>query len=277
MSKSNAHIRGAELRGLLKSSQGLVSEVGGYIRAQRLRFKPSDLEQKSDNSLVSFVDKEAEQRLIEGLSKLLPESRFLSEETRSSTRLDQPGWLWVVDPLDGTTNFIHQLPAYCVSVALLENGRSILGIIYDVPHQNCYWALRGEGSFLNKEQIFVSRTSSIENSLLGVGFFAEDSVSAHLYVEALSKLSMRTRGWRRLGSAALQMAFVAAGYLDAYIDVGLKAWDVAAGLLLIEEAGGRLSSFSGSPIDINSVELLVAGEAHASFLKFMQSIVEQND
>ena len=264
----------AQLKQLLKDSQKLVLQVGKDIAQKRLRFDPTQVEYKSDNSLVSFVDKEAEAQLIDGLSALLPESHFLAEETQTETK-PQSGWVWVIDPLDGTTNFVHQIPAYCISVALLENDRSVLGIVYDIPHQNCYWALRGLGSFLNKQQVFVSKTSRIEDSLLAVGFFAEDSSSAHLYVDALSKLSLRARGWRRLGSAALQMAFVAAGYIDAYIDTGLKAWDTAAGLLLIEEAGGYVSNFSGAAIDLNSAEVLVAGEAHGAFLKFMQSIMSQ--
>ena len=263
------------LHELLKKSEELVSGVASRIAADRIRLDPKDLQQKSDKSLVSFVDQEAEERLIEGLSKLLPTSQFLSEEMHSSTQIQPEGLLWIVDPLDGTTNFIHQLPFYCISVALLENGVPVLGMVYEIPHKNCYWALKGEGSFLNKQQIRVSKTKSIEDSLLAVGFFSEDTSSARLYVEALSRLSLRTRGWRRFGSAALQMAYVAAGYVDAYIDVDLKPWDMAAGILLVQEAGGRLSDLSGAPFSMEKGELLASGKSYDSFLQFMQSILSK--
>ena len=221
---------------------------------------------------MSFVDREAEGQLVRGLTPLLPGAKFLAEEAHQKTRTNTETYLWVIDPLDGTTNFVHHLQFYCVSVALLRKGQPLLGIIYDVCNKDCYWAVKGEGAFANTVRLKVSETKRIEDSLLAVGFFSKDLESAAYYSKALSQLSVRARGWRRMGSAALQMAYVAAGRFDAYMDTQLKAWDIAAGLLLIEEAGGRLTDLSGMPFDITQGELLAGGAAHADFLRFMQQI-----
>ena len=261
-----------DLQQLLSKARNLVAEVANFISTKGSYFDPRQLEYKEDHSLVSFVDKEAENQLVKGLHQLLPEAKFLTEEAHSKTSLQDEMFCWVVDPLDGTTNFVHKLPFYCISVALLEGNVPLLGIVYDLPHRACYWAVKGKGAFVNTQQLQVSKTKRIEDALLAVGFFSKTTAHAERYVKALSQLSTRSRGWRRLGAAALQMAYVAAGYFDAYIDTELQTWDMAAGLILVQEAGGSASDFSGKHTTIESRELLVGGGAHAEFLHFIQQI-----
>ena len=266
-----------DLPQLLSKTRELVEKVADFIITVGKDFDPHFLEQKEDRSLVSFVDKEAESQIIKGLREILPEAKFLTEETYSKTLPQNEVLLWVVDPLDGTTNFVHKMPFYCISVALLKGRDVLLGIVYDLPHKTCYWAVKGQGAYtqgtsVDKQQLQVSKTNRIEDTLLAVGFFSKDLSTAERYLRALSELSIRSRGWRRLGSAALQMAYVAAGHFDVYMDTELQIWDMAAGLLLVQEAGGYTSDFSGRPITVKSNELLVGGQAHAVFLQFMRHI-----
>ena len=265
-------MRPIDLQQLLSKTCELIEEVATFITTEGKDFDLHRLEQKEDRSLVSFVDKEAESQLVKGLRKLLPEAKFLTEEAYSKTLPQSEVLLWVIDPLDGTTNFVHKLPLYCISVALLKGKEALLGIVYDLPHRSCYWAVKEQGAFVNKRQLQVSKTERIEDALLAVGFFSKDNSTAERYLRALSELSIRSRGWRRLGSAALQMAYVAAGYFDVYMDTELKIWDMAAGLLLVQEANGYTSDFSGRPITMESNELLVGGSSHSAFLQFMSQV-----
>ena len=257
---------------LLNKSREIVAQVGAFITEQARSFNHKKIQWKADNSLVSFVDKEAENLLISGLSSLLPEAEYLAEEAYSHTSIQNSERLWVIDPLDGTTNFIQGLPNYCISVALLEKGTPLLGIVYDVPHKQCYWAIKGGGAFLDSQPLTVSSTNRLADTFLALGFTAEEVHQIQPYAEKLSSFICKTRGWRRLGSAALQMAYVAAGRFDAYLDIQLKPWDIAAGWLLIQEAGGSTNDFAGQPISMESNELFAAGGAYKLLLPFVQPL-----
>ena len=258
----------SRLSQLLIASKEEIVKVGTFIASEEKKFDPQRLEKKVDSSLVSFVDKEAERRLVEKLYALLPEAQFLAEEAHTQTNISTSKYVWIIDPLDGTTNFMHRLPAYCISVALCAGHVPLLGLIYDIPHKQCYWAIQGQGAFLDEKPLHVAKKKKIEDCLVAVNLYQKITA----YTETLAHFIPNTRGWRHVGSAALQMAYVAAGCLDAYIDINLKTWDIAAGILLIEEAGGTVSNFLGHSTHLEGNELLAAGHSYNHFLYFMQHL-----
>ena len=264
-------MRDLNLTLLLKSVLSAIEEVSAFILREEKRFKSQSIEQKEDRSLVSFVDKEAERQLVEKLKGLLPESVFLTEEQYPETQLTHKSYAWVIDPLDGTTNFVHHIPMYCVSVALLKEGSPILAITYNVPQRECFYAIKGEGCFLGKQRLRVSKTKNLEDYFIAVGLVVSEEEVLRKYSEIKLQLSLKVRAVRRLGTAALQLAYVAAGRLDAYIDINLKPWDTAAGILLVEEAGGRTVTLSGHTYTLQDNEL-VATNGSSTLLAFTQSV-----
>ena len=236
---------------------GLVSEVGDFIRAEMGKVQPGQVELKALNSLVSYVDKEAELRLVQGLSEMLPGSRFLTEEETStdSAEADSP-WRWIVDPLDGTTNFLHQIPFFSVSVALQYQEETVIGVVLEVTRQELFYAWRNGGAYLNGQPIEVSRVERLSEALLATGFPYHDFGRVEHYLKLLALLFPRTRGLRRLGSAALDLAYVACGRFEAFFEYSLSPWDVAAGAFLVREAGGRVGNFAGQPDELFGGEIL---------------------
>ena len=201
------------------------------------------IETKSLNSLVSYVDKTAELRLVEGLEPLLPDAVFLTEE---ETVVQGKGKLrWIIDPLDGTTNFLHQLPFFAISVALEQQGEIVLGIVYEINRQECFYAWKQGGAFLNGRPIQTSSAAGFADCIVATGFPYHDYSRQEAYLRVLGHFMQNTRGIRRFGSAALDLAFVACGRFDFFFEYSLNAWDVAAGAFLVQEAGGKVSDFSG--------------------------------
>ncbi len=239
----------------------LSKNVGQFILNSKI--SQEDVEVKSINNLVSFVDKQAEKRFVESLSQLLPESGFLAEEGTSNKKGSQ--YNWIIDPLDGTTNFIHNVPAYCTSVALLDNHELVIGVIYNPISEECFSAVKGKGSFLNGSQIQVSSKNQLSNSLLATGFPYDDFERQEEYMELLKYFTQNTRGLRRLGSAAIDLAFVACGRFDAFYEYGLNPWDIAAGLLIVEEAGGKVTDFKGDKNALFGTDILASNSSlHSS-------------
>lgn len=237
----------------------LIKEVGSWILDQRLSFTSNDIEEKSLNNLVSYVDKTAETKLVIGLKNILPGSKFLTEE---GTVEYEPGeWEWIIDPLDGTTNFIHGIPVYCISVALRQNQEIVLGVIYDPNHQECFTAIKHQGAKLNGQAIHVSPAPSLASSLIATGFPHRNFDGMGAYVQSLEYFFYRTRGLRRMGSAAIDLAYVACGRMDGFFELKLNPWDIAAGVLLITEAGGLVSDFEGNPDFLFKSELLAGNPA----------------
>lgn len=222
----------------------LSRQVGMNIKIEEQRVSKQDIEVKSLNSLVSYVDKNAEKQIVSRLSKLLPEAGFIAEEGTSDKKGDQ--FNWIIDPLDGTTNFLHALPVYSVSIALEENGEVILGVVYEINRDECFYAWKNGGAFLNQDSIHVSKSQTLANSLLATGFPYYDYKRVDAYFKLLKQLAQDSRGIRRLGSAAVDLAYVACGRYDAFFEYSLHPWDVAAGALLVKEAGGIVSDFSGA-------------------------------
>jgi len=237
----------------------LSREVGIFIKMEEGKVRATDIEEKSINSLVSYVDKTAEEKLIKELTLLLPESGFIAEEDTSKKIGDR--YNWIVDPLDGTTNFLHGIPTYSVSVALREGDEIILGVVYEVNRDECFYAWKKGNAFLNGEQIHVSSTKVIKNSLLATGFPYYDFDRSDSYFKLLKAMVHESRSVRRIGSAAVDMAYVACGRFDGFVEYSLNAWDVAAGAILIKEAGGTVTDFNGENNWLFGKEMLATNTA----------------
>lgn len=227
----------------LLTSQVIQSalQVGAFIRAERQTFSYAKAEIKGLNDLVSYVDKTSEEKLVTLLSGLFPEAGFITEEnTRNETR----EYNWIIDPLDGTTNFIHGIPCYAISIGLEHQGQVVLGVVYEVVHDECFSAWKNGGAFLNGKAIRVSDRKQLSESLIATGFPIYNFSRLNAYLAALTDLMKCTHGLRRIGSAATDLCYVACGRMDAYFEYNLNAWDVAAGALIVTEAGGTVCDFS---------------------------------
>ncbi len=256
-----------DLKHILSEVEKLSIEVGAYIVQQRKgAFR---IDEKSFNNLVTEVDKAAEEKFVEGLAKILPGSGFIAEE---GTGARVEGYNWIIDPIDGTTNFVHNVPLYCTSIGLFDGDNVILGVINEPSSKECFSAAKGLGAFLNGESIKVSGTEKLASSLIATGFPYDDFERENGYFQVLRNFTHKTRGIRRLGSAALDLAYVACGRFDSFYEYGLNPWDVAAGIVIVEEAGGLCSDFK------NGRNMLFGEEIIASNKKIhseMNDVIEQ--
>lgn len=232
-----------DLKTLCQQVCMLAGETGQFIREEREHFHHDAVEVKSFNQLVSYVDKTAEEKLVAGLQHLLPEAGFITEEQTVAT--SQREYMWIIDPLDGTTNFIHNLPIYSVSIGLWHNDRVVLGVVYEINHDEMFYAWKDGGAYLNGKRISVKTNAHLSHSLLATGFPYYDFKVMEQYLSALQYLMKHTQGMRRMGSAAVDLAYTACGRFDGFFEYGLSPWDVAAGICLIEEAGGVVKDFYG--------------------------------
>jgi myo-inositol-1(or 4)-monophosphatase len=217
--------------------------TGSFMAEERKTFDDSKIEVKGLHDLVSYVDKASEMRIIAELQTLLPNAGFIAEEGTLDTRGER--FNWVIDPLDGTTNFIHGIPFYSVSIGLLDCDELVIGVVYEVGHQECFCAWKGGGAFMNGQPIKVSERAEINNALLATGFPYSNFSQLDSYLEMFKWAMTNARGVRRLGSAAADLAYVACGRFDAFWEYDLKPWDVAAGALIVKEAGGKVTDYNG--------------------------------
>ena len=253
---------------LLQDVIVLVKETGNFIREEAQKFNSSKIEYKGKNDLVSYVDKEAEKRLVKGLSEILPGSGFIAEEGTSTKKSDS--YNWIIDPFDGTTNFIHGLPIYCISVALLKRKELALGVVYEVNRDECFHASKGEGAFLNHVPIKVSEGKTFEESLLATGFPYYDFEQMNKYLKILNDFMQNTHGLRRMGSAAIDLAYTACGRFEGFFEYNLNAWDVAAGALIVQEAGGKVTDFKGGNDFLFGREIVAGNATQPQQLKLIQ-------
>ena len=230
------------LEQLCQQTIAISKKAGAFIKQEATTFDRSKIEMKGFNDLVSYVDKQAEVQLVEGLKELLPEAGFITEEGTETTR--QEKYNWIIDPLDGTTNFTHGLQHYAVSVGLMENQEIVLGVIYNPAHDECYYAYKNGGAYLNGTPIKVSDVPALKDSLIATGFPYYDFNLTQQYLQVLGSFMGKSHGVRRIGSAALDLAYVAAGRCEGFFEFNLNPWDVAAGIVLVQEAGGQLSKFT---------------------------------
>ncbi len=232
----------------------LCRHAGTYIAGEQHSLSSRDIDIKGLHDYVTHVDKRSEEMLVEGLGRLLPGSGFLAEE--GTVKDEGKPYTWVVDPLDGTTNFIHGLPAFSISVALMHENTVILGTILDIPAGECYYAWDGSPAFMNGKEIRVSGSSSLADALLATGFPFRDFGRQQEYLAVLAYLMQNTRGIRRFGSAAIDLAWVARGRFDGFWEYGLKPWDVAAGSFIVQQAGGKCTDFKGGDDYIHGGEIV---------------------
>lgn len=237
----------------------LTKKVGAFIQQEANGFNTSLTHEKGLNQLVSYVDKTAETMLVDGLKVIFPEAGFITEEETIATVLKE--YMWVIDPLDGTTNFIHSLPVYSISVALLHNNKPVVGVVYEPNRNELFTATLGGGAFLNNKRIQVTTNTELAKSLLATGFPYYDFENMPKYLNALQTFLKTTRGMRRMGSAAVDLAYVACGRFDGFFEYSLSPWDVAAGVLLVKEAGGKTSTFNGGDNAIFGKEIIAASSA----------------
>ncbi|OIQ89213.1 inositol-1-monophosphatase [mine drainage metagenome] len=231
-------------------------EAGKIINRASLDLDLLRVSQKSANDFVTEVDRASEQAIIDILLKAYPQHGILGEETGTAHGKADSDFQWIIDPLDGTTNFIHGMPVYAVSIALAHHGAVQHGVVYDPSRDELYTASRGGGAFLNNRRLRVSKRTRIEDSLIGTGFPFRKGDDLDTYLEMFKKVSERCVGLRRPGAAAIDLAYVAAGRYDGFFETGLKPWDVAAGSLLITEAGGLVGNFTGESDFLHRGELV---------------------
>lgn len=243
---------------LCKELNDLCEHVGDYIGSEQDKLTSADVDSKGLHDYVTHVDKQSERMLVEGLSGLLPASGFLVEEnTIENTKKE---YTWIIDPLDGTTNFIHGLPTFAISVALMKSDKILLGTVLDVRAKECFYAWQNGPAFMNGQEISVSDATKLDDSLLATGFPYSDFERQEEYLRILGHLMKQCRGIRRYGSAAIDLVWVACGRFDGFWEYSLKPWDVAAGSFIVERAGGRCSDFSGAKNFIYGGEIVCGNQ-----------------
>ena len=222
----------------------LTAEVRLFIIGERKTFSSSSIERKGHNDLVSYVDKTAEKLLVARLKEICPEAGFITEENTSDKKGDE--YCWIIDPLDGTTNFIHGMPCFCISVALVKGKLPVIGVVHELNFDECFYGWEKGGAFMNENKIHVSEVKRLSDSLMATGFPYHNYERMKPYMEIFDYCMHHTHGLRRLGSAAADLAYVACGRFDGFYEYGLNSWDVAGGALIVKEAGGKVTDFEGN-------------------------------
>lgn len=254
-----------EIVGFLSTAWEAANAAGEIIRPSWQQ--PKLIDYKGAIDLVTSVDKECERTIVEVIRRKFPDHSILAEE---ETELEgaQREYRWIVDPLDGTTNFAHGYPQFCVSIALEHNGQVIVGLVYDPLRRECFRAIKDQGATLNGSSIRISEVNELDKALLATGFPYDRRENADFYLSFFKAFLTRCQGIRRNGSAALDLCYVACGRIDGFWELKLKPWDIAAGALIVAEAGGTLSKFSGDQFTIWGDESLASnGVIHDEMIR----------
>ncbi len=251
---------------ITKQVINLSKSVGVFIKQEVNQINKDDIEEKGIHNLVTYVDKQSEKLLINELRNILPEAGIIAEEDDTLEKSDK--YNWVIDPLDGTTNFIHGIPIFAISIALMDGDEVVIGVVYEINLKECFYAWKGSPAFLNDKEIHVSTTNKLDNSLLATGFPYYDYSMLSSYLNLFKDLMQTTRGVRRLGSAAVDLAYVACGRVELFYEYGLQSWDVAAGTLIVKQAGGLITDFTGSNNYIFGKQIIASNKkTHKEFAK----------
>ncbi len=246
--------------------------AGNLIQQESRNVGRIKFEKKGHNDYVTAVDKQAEQIIIQTIKKAYPDHNILAEE--SGSQKSNSNVTWIIDPIDGTTNFIHGNPQYCVSIAIKHDDKITHCIVFD-PHRNdLYSAEMGKGAYLNDKRIRVSNTSLLSDALIATGFPTYDMTNLDKYLAILKDVILASSGVRRAGSAALDLAYVASGIVDGFWEFGLKQWDITAGILLIKEAGGMITDCNGKQGMFETGDIVVGN--HKILSQLMQIIAKHN-
>ncbi len=233
------------LHPMLNIAVKAARRAGSIINRASLDLDGITVVKKRHNDFVTEVDKAAEAAVIDAIVRAYPDHAILAEESGASRSENASEYLWIIDPLDGTTNFIHGFPQYAVSIGLRHRGVMTQAVVYDPGRNELFTASRGRGAFLNDRRIRVSTRSQLVDALIGTGFPFRDLAHLDDYMRTFRTITESTAGVRRAGAAALDLAYVAAGRLDGFWEIGLAPWDMAAGSLLVQEAGGLISDYAG--------------------------------
>jgi len=217
--------------------------TGNFIRKEALQFDVQKIEYKGLNDMVSYVDKTAEQKLVQNLEKLIPDAGFITEE-KTINRTGKT-YSWIIDPLDGTTNFIHGIPTYGISVALYEDGLPVIGVVYELNRGEMFYSYKGGPALMNKKEIRVSTNPDLKSSLLATGFPYYQFDKQPQYLQLLTEMMQKSHGVRRIGAAAIDLVYTACGRFDAFFEYNLQQWDFAAGCFIVQQAGGEVYDFAG--------------------------------
>lgn len=228
--------------------------TGNFIRKESMSFDADSIEFKGFNDLVSYVDKTAERQLVRNLKKLIPDAGFTTEEDTVNTI--GKVFNWIIDPLDGTTNFIHGVPAYSISIALYEEDKPVIGVVYEIGRGEMFYTYKDGPAFLNNKVIKVSSRNKLGDCLLATGFPYYQFEKQAQYMQLFAEMMRTCHGLRRIGSAATDLAYVACGRFDGYFEYNLNSYDVAAGAYLVQQAGGHVYNFSGGAEFIETREIV---------------------
>ena len=259
-----------DLQRLVSDVKRVAIATGHFLREERAKFDRSVVQEKGPHDYVSYVDKASEERLVAQLTALLPEAGFVTEE-KTTQQYASEEYCWVIDPLDGTTNFIHDMAPYCVSIALRNRSEVLLGVVYEVCRNECYWAYKGGGAYLNDCPISVSSISDMSQAQILLGFPYDSERFRPIVLGAIAQMYGAVGAERLLGSAAAELCYVAAGRAEGRIEGLLGPWDVAAGTLILSEAGGLTTDFSGGDTYLNGREVLASnGLIHESLMRIVR-------
>ena len=245
-----------DLKILCSEIEKAASEAAEFILNESKVFSINATESKGLNNFVSYVDKTSEKMLVERLGIIIPEAGFIAEEGTSTKRGEK--YNWVIDPLDGTTNFLHGVHPYAISIGLMEDDEVIAGVVMEIGADETFTAWKDGGAWLNGERIHVSDTPGLSGSLIATGFPYNLFDRLDPYMDLLKYLVKYSHGVRRLGSASVDLAYVACGRFECFFEYDLKLWDIAAGMIIVREAGGRFSDFSGNMKGLTGDETLAA-------------------
>ena len=256
---------------IINNAIDIIRDAGTYLRNEQKKLRQNDIEQKGVHDFVSYVDKTSEKFLVENLQKIFPQASFIVEE--NTIKQEKSDYYWIIDPLDGTTNFIHNFSPFAISVALMHKNEIIAGIVYEVGNNEMFYAIKEKGSYLNNKKIKVGKAGKLSESIIATGFPYYDYSKLDGFMNALEYFVKYTHGVRRFGTAATDLAYIACGRFDAYFEYSLHAWDVAAGSLLVQEAGGIISDFAGKNNFIFGKEIIATNKLiYHEFL----NIIKQN-
>lgn len=246
-----------------------AKEAGKFLKYNVGRVRHVERKEGEERNLVSEIDRGSEERIISIIRRHYPNHAILAEESGASTSASD--YTWVIDPLDGTTNFLHGVPIFCVTIAIEYKGEIVAGVVYDPNLDELFTAEKGSGAYLNGKRLSVSTTSRLIESLLVTGFPYDIAENPQNAIGHFVNFLVEARGIRRLGSAALDLSYVAAGRFDGFWEVNLNPWDMAAGMLFVREAGGRVSDFAGEESTIYKKQVLASnGRIHEAMLAVLR-------
>ncbi|PLX20507.1 MAG: inositol monophosphatase [Marinilabiliales bacterium] len=262
-----------DLKKICSEVTEITKSVGQFILSEKNNIKELNVEEKGLHDFVTYVDKTSEQKIVDQLSKIIPEAGFIAEEGTAKNKEDK--YNWIIDPLDGTTNFIHGITPYAISIALMENDEIVLGVVHELGLDECFYAWKNSPAFLNGEEVTVSTKETVEKSLIATGFPYYDYDRIDAFMKTMEYFMRHSRGLRRLGSAATDLVYVACGRFEAFYEYSLSPWDVAAGAFIVQQAGGKVCDFNGEKNYIFGKEIIASNAlTYKEFLSVVKGFMK---